>query len=599
MPASYTVNISWGAIDALPKASTLTDTFGLVDAGKWPSTSSASVLGNGRGLLTLPAVGSFASLSTGTNRYDLTNSSASVELAVLPTAATSSTYLQAVVSLSPENKIFIGRESGNLLMREVAAGVVSDTTLTYDPVFHRWVRLRHDGSQIHWETSNNGSTWTIRRSKTTTVDLASVVLAVESGWQVSAGAGRTEIAHFNTAPVLPLTYSPPPFHFGVLRVINDTNTDKADDHYAGGDRIGMYEVFWDRAEPTTNGTFSSAYATQVTNETTTIRNTGLKLTLGLGLAYPPTWTNTIANYRFVNESGAFSTDRNYVFNQLMRDEVEDYFDWINSRIPFSNVWSVRITAASGGELLYPSAGLWGYDANAQGGAARPATVPPCPYPAWTPGTGTTTQAAEWIDWYIDALADCASWQMKYLRSLGFTGWFEILTPGSGTRPSVLATEVAARLSGYSATTGVGAIWHKVYQKLATRRGVVTYCSSMADNSGSNDVPTGADMATSITSTGANGWSAYRWLTRIANEYGMPNGGENPGRGALADSYYQDTTSAGMMAKLMAQAAGGGALATYWAHGEQLWGLSTLTHANWTSKIAAVNTTGAGTPPNPP
>jgi hypothetical protein len=581
------------AVTPAAKAATLTDTFHTLDTVKWPGRTSSAYVAGWRGRVVMPGtVGPSEKWSTETVRYDLTGSYFGMEWAELPTA-TAAVGVHAIASYSPENRLMIGREAGNLLMRRVEAGNVSDTTLAYDPLAHRWVRLTHDGTNVLWQTSSNGLTWTTRRTAVTTIDLTSVYLTAEATWQGTVGTGRFAIANVNTAPVTPLTYNPPPYTFGTLRTINDTYTDKADDEYAGGNRVGMYEVFWDRAEGAANGTFSSSYGTQITNETTTIRNTGLRLTLGLGLTYPPTWTSTIANYRLVNESGSNSTQLNYVFNQLVRDEVEDYFDWVNTRVGFTNCWAIRINAGTDGELLYPSGGLWGYDNNAKGTASnRPATIGPSPYPTWTPGTGTTTQAAEWMEWYLDALADCASWQMRYIReTYGYTGWFEILTPGVGTRPALLATEIANRLTGYSATTGVGAVWHKIYTKLAVKDSVVVYCSSMADNSAANDVPTTGDTAVALTSATAAAWSAYRYLVRIANEHGMPNSGENPGRGALADSYYQDVTSSGMMAKLLAQAAGGKALAVYWAHSEQLWGLSTLTFSDWATKIAALNLTG--------
>jgi hypothetical protein len=590
------------APSGLSKAATLTDDFHTLNTVKWPLRTAATVVG-WRGRLTLPAAGSgFAIFSTSPTAYDMVNSYVYVEFAMLPTAATSSTYLQIRETANTANVIFIGREGGNLLMREVVGGVVSDTTLAHDPLAHRWGRLLHDGTNLLWQTSINGTTWTTRRTKATLFALASVTISIESGWLTTAGAGRTEIAHFNTTPVTALAYNPPPYHVGVLRTIDDFNTDKADDHYAGGDRIGQYEIFWDRAEGVADGTFSSSYATQIASETATIRSTGLKLTLGLGLHYPPTWISGISDYRFKNESAAFSTQTNFVFNELIRNQARQYFAWINTQVGFSNVWSIRLTSGGDAEALYPGGGLWGYDANAIGGANLPATVAPSPYPTWTPGTGTTTQADEWYSWYLDSLVDAIGFQMRELREVyGYTGWFEVLTPGSGLRPSQLTAEIANRLAGYQSVTGVGAVWHLFYQRLIDRHGVVAYCSSMADNSGTpvNDVPTATDVNTAITDSSLNSYSAYRWVTRIANEFGLPNGGENPGRGGVTDTYYQDTTSSGLMSKTLAQSAGGKALSTYWAHGDQLWGNSTLTFTDWTTKTAALNTTSPGIPPNPP
>jgi hypothetical protein len=611
--ATYTLGIDWGAAvvqdtpaaPSTPKASVLTDTFRSASSVTWPGKTSGTSAVGWRGRVTMPGtVGPTEKWSTEPNRYDLTSSSFAVEWAQLPTS-TGAVGVHAIAGLSPENRVMIGREGGNLLMRKVEAGTVSDTTLTYDAVFHRWVRLNHDGTNVLWQTSDNGTTWTTRRTATTTVNLASVYFTLEGTWQTSVGGGRLEFANVNTSPVTALTYSPPPYHFGTLRTVNDTFTDKADDEQAGGTRIGHYEIYWDRAEGT-NGTFSSSYATQIASETGLIRSAGLKLAVGLGLHYPPAWTFTdITNPRLVNEAGGTSSALNYVFNQLVRDQAEQYLSWINSQVGFNNVWNIHLTSGVDGEWLYPpaggspSGGLWGYDLNAKGTASNlPATVAPSPSPTWTPGTGTVGQATEWLSWYLDSLADAVNWQIRLLRqTYGYTGWISVMTPGSGTRPSLMATELGNRLTGYSATTGVGAVWLELYKRIVDRHGVIAYCSSMADGSGTspNDVPTGTDTSTAVTSSTADAWSAYRWIARLSSEFGLPLGGENPG----FPFYTNSATAATLMDATLAQAVGTPkALATMWAHSEKLWD-GTSSFATWSSKIGAKNTTGAGTPPNPP
>ena len=47
-----------------------------------------------------------------------------------------------------------------------------------------------------------------------------------------------------------------------------------------------------------------------------------------------------------------------------------------------------------------------------------------------------------------------SWQMQTLSGLGFNGYYETGTPGSGTRPDNLARTEQANLSN-DGTTGVG------------------------------------------------------------------------------------------------------------------------------------------------
>lgn len=591
-----------------PKTHTLAEDWRVFEADRFPSSANVTAIGgnsshHGRMRMTLPAVGSTARVNTGANRYDMTNSQLAVEFAVLPTHATATSCVMARKSISPEYLVFLGVEAGNLLMRKVENGVVSDTTTPYDPVLHRWLRLRHDGTNVHWETATNGMAWVDRRTPTTTtVDLTDVEVTIESQWLGTAGASNiAEIGWFNKVPTSRLPSSNLTA-FGTLRTINDSYTDKADDEYAAGMRVGMYEVFWDRAEGAANGTFSSAYGTQITNETTTIRNLGMKLTLGLGLPYPPSWTSTLTNARMVNESAVTNaTVLNYVFSQAVRDEAEDYIDWVHSRVGFQNCHAIRINVGSGGELLYPSGGLWGYDTAAQGGANRPVTIRACPHPGWTPGTGTTAQAAAWYEWYLDALADAARWQMAYIRAKGFTGWFEIITPGVGTLAAGLATEITNRLSGYSATTGVGAVWHKVYARLSGP-GVVAYCSSVGDNSGSptNNVSQAGDTTVAITSSTMSTWSAARILARVGKEFCAGESGENPGWGGFGEfnpTYYAGTSSTGLMAKSLDQAEASPYIAFYWAHAMELY------NGNFPSGLSTyqsqVNTQNGGSFPSPP
>jgi hypothetical protein len=68
------------------------------------------------------------------------------------------------------------------------------------------------------------------------------------------------------------------------------------------------------------------------------------------------------------------------------------------------------------------------------------------------------------------------------------------------------------------------------------------------------------------------WSATRWITRIAHQYGLLAGGENPGYGlpASLDSFYVNTSSTGMMASALRQARSCGFTVFYWAHDVHLW-----------------------------
>lgn len=64
--------------------------------------------------------------------------------------------------------------------RHAISGVSTTvTTMTYDPVLHAWLRIRHASGTVFWDTSPDGSTWTTRASTTAiTWDLTNVFLRV-------------------------------------------------------------------------------------------------------------------------------------------------------------------------------------------------------------------------------------------------------------------------------------------------------------------------------------------------------------------------------------------------------------------------------------
>lgn len=74
------------------------------------------------------------------------------------------------------------------------------------------------------------------------------------------------------------------------------------------------------------------------------------------------------------------------------------------------------------------------------------------------------QINRWVNWYVSGLDDVTAWQMHLLSGLGFNGYFQPVTPGSGTRPDVLSAVEHSNLPN-DGTTGVGAVWDRYYSML--------------------------------------------------------------------------------------------------------------------------------------
>ena len=139
-------------------------------------------------------------------------------------------------------------------------------------------------------------------------------------------------------------------------------------------------------------------------------------------------------------------------------------------------------------MLYPAgAAYWAFDNAALTGNGLAAGMTPNPDPNWTPGNPGLSQAQidAWVNWYVGGLDNVTNWQMQTLNGLGFNGYYETVTPGSGTRPDGLAMEERFNLPD-DGTTGMGAVWDRYYAMLPDKTNVIAYISSVADNSGGND-----------------------------------------------------------------------------------------------------------------
>ena len=126
-----------------------------------------------------------------------------------------------------------------------------------------------------------------------------------------------------------------------------------------------------------------------------------------------------------------------MFSQAVRSAAASYLSLVAAAIPLSNFWAIRLTSGGDGEMLYPGGGTyWAFDQAALTGNGLAAGMTPNPDPSWKPGTAGLTQAqiSTWVNWYIGGLDNVTNWQMQTLSKLGFTGYYETVTPGSGTRP---------------------------------------------------------------------------------------------------------------------------------------------------------------------
>lgn len=353
-----------------------------------------------------------------------------------------------------------------------------------------------------------------------------------------------------------------------------------------GVRVAMVELSWEDAEPDEGG-FDQAYLDAVREDADAHRRAGRSVTLGLGMHVPPEWLLDLPDSRLVDETGAESDVPNLVFNQRLRDRAERYLAQVAAHVDLSSVDTIRLTSGGMPEVLYPDDGYWAFDRNALNGPDLPPSMAHNPAPERRPGGRwpDPAQTRAWAEWYVDALVDVVMWQVGTFERLGFRGTYEVLTPGVGVRPWEF--EDAVRNGLPPGVLGAGAAWELLYSRLPRRDDLVAYVSSVADGSGGDDVCTPEDGAVDVTSQEVRDWSATRWISRVAREYGYAVSGENPGwqQDHSPESSYRDDSDGGMMAVAIRQARACGFRTFYWAHDAQLWD-GTVSFESYADRIAA-------------
>jgi hypothetical protein len=351
--------------------------------------------------------------------------------------------------------------------------------------------------------------------------------------------------------------------FGTLDTqITSINTDKQ-----AGVSVAMFELDWASFEPE-QGKFDDSYISGMKSFLTSYRAAGMLVTLGLGLEDPPSWVFSLPDSRYVDQTGAVASEADFVFSESVRQAASLFLQQVAAVLPFSDFWAIRLTSGGDEEMLYPAGGsYWAFNQSALTGTGLPPTMTANPFPNWRPGQPglTPSQIDRWVNWYVGGLDDVTAWQMSTISALGFTGYYQLVTPGSGTRPDALEEEEKSNLP--NGVTGVGAVWDRYYAMLPDKSKVVAYISSVADMSGDDDSCQPSDESLPLTSPEMDFWSATRWISRIAAANHLLVAGENPGYGlpASLDSHYQDTSSRGMMADAIRQATSCKFQVFYWAH----------------------------------
>lgn len=169
---------------------TLTDTFDgtVVDTVKWTAGGSVAPTVSGGTL-------NFNNVSFGNNSSVISKSQYTVQNSYILTKVSFDTpqaqqriYFQIDNSTTSEAYYFQIFAGTTLYMTGFKPGgfILTDTNIPYNAVNHAWLRIRHDGTVLYWETSPDAVTWTIRSQATHNPGACNANLYAQSGGSTPA-----------------------------------------------------------------------------------------------------------------------------------------------------------------------------------------------------------------------------------------------------------------------------------------------------------------------------------------------------------------------------------------------------------------------------
>ncbi|MGA5767427.1 hypothetical protein ACPC36_08085 [Streptomyces pseudogriseolus] len=190
----------------MPLLTTLVDNFNdNVIGPNWGDSYGGVTETGGRARVPLVA-GAYAGYQTG-RAWTLAGASIYLKTPTLPAASTGTDVGVHFMITSPVEGTGIGfkinRVTNKLRMQSNVdyfdAGAVE---LTYDAVNHLWLRLREDGTNVYWDTSPNGSTWTNRRTLATPAWVTTAIDQCAVDLFCYRDAGVTDYAEYDNVNTL-------------------------------------------------------------------------------------------------------------------------------------------------------------------------------------------------------------------------------------------------------------------------------------------------------------------------------------------------------------------------------------------------------------
>ncbi|MFF4791844.1 hypothetical protein ACFY2M_19245 [Streptomyces sp. NPDC001276] len=190
----------------MPLLTTLQDNFNdNVIGGNWGNSYGGVTEVGGRARVPL-APGVYAGYQTGRS-WTLAGASIFLKLVTRPAASTGTDVSANFLVTAATEGTSIGFKYNAVtaklrLQSNVDYYDATAIEITYDPVAHLWLRLREDGTNIYWDTSPDGSTWTTRRTLATPAWVKTSIDTCALDLYGYRNAGVTDFAEYDNVNTL-------------------------------------------------------------------------------------------------------------------------------------------------------------------------------------------------------------------------------------------------------------------------------------------------------------------------------------------------------------------------------------------------------------
>ncbi|MFF0588427.1 hypothetical protein ACFYWD_20920 [Streptomyces sp. NPDC003781] len=190
----------------MPSLSTLVDNFnsGIISAN-WGDSYGGVSIAAGRARVPLVA-GAYAGFQTG-RAWTLAGATVYLKIPTLPAVSTGTDVGVHFMVTSAVDGTALGFKINLVtgMLRMQANTDYYDPTaveITYSATDHLWLRLREDGTNIYWDTSPDGSTWTNRRTLATPAWVTAAVDTCALDLYGYRDAGVTDYAEYDNVNTL-------------------------------------------------------------------------------------------------------------------------------------------------------------------------------------------------------------------------------------------------------------------------------------------------------------------------------------------------------------------------------------------------------------